>query len=156
KTEDRDQRSKRRLEYMQSVIDGMQVSSKDIQEEASLKLGRAPLLRYNDPTRSLGAATTGLQDGGVWRIGEAGRPVALVTLEIYPAAKDKAVLSYEFVSLVPSPPSIKSPRGPLWNPAGTEFKIARLPEAARPADSPKARLAQMRQFCRRFAVHETL
>src|SRR5262245_60538403 len=74
KTEDRDQRSKRRMEYMQSVINGMQVSSKEIPEETSLKLGRAPVLRYNDPTRSLGAATTGLQDAGVWRLGETGRP----------------------------------------------------------------------------------
>src|SRR5262249_6049477 len=40
--------------------------------------------------------------------------------------------------------------------ASTEFKMTRLPEAARPADTPKARLAQMRQISRRFAVHETL
>jgi hypothetical protein len=156
KTQERDQRSRHRREFMQSVINDLEISSKDIRGDSALKLGGTPLLRYNDPTRSLGEATTGLLDGGVWRLGETGRPTALVTLEIYRVQKDRAILSYEFVSLVPSELAIASPRGPSWNPAGTELKMARLPEAGRPADSAKARLAQMRQASRRYSVHETL
>ena len=156
KTQGRDQRSRYRLELMQSTIDNLQIASKEIQPDSALKPGRTPLLRYNDPTRSLGDATTGLLDAGVWRIGETGRPTALVTLEIYRAQKDKAILSYEFLSLVPAQLVIESPRGPTWHPTGTELKMTRLADAARPADSPKARLAQMRLISRRFSVHETL
>jgi hypothetical protein len=154
--QEREQRSRRRLEFMQSVIDGLEVSSRDIKSDAALKLGKIPLLRYNDPTRGLGEQSTGLLDGGVWRLGETGRPTALVTLEIYRVAGGKSVLSYEFVSLVSPPLAIASPSGPAWNPAGTDLKLVRLPEAPRPADSQKTRLAQMRQMSRRFAVHETL
>jgi hypothetical protein len=154
--QEREQRSRRRLEFMQSVIDDFEVSSKDIKKDPSLKLGKNPLLRYNDPTRGLGEQSTGLQDGGVWRLGETGRPTALVTLEIYRFPGDKSVLSYEFVSLASSQLAIASPTGPSWNPTGTDLKMARLPEAPRPGDSQKARLAQMRQMSRRFAVHETL
>src|SRR5262245_60578346 len=82
KTQERDQRSRYRLELMQSTIDDLQIASKEIQPESALKPGRTPLLRYTDPTRSLGEATTGLLDAGVWRIGQTGRPTALVTLEI--------------------------------------------------------------------------
>ncbi len=153
---ERDERSRHRLEFMQSVIDELEVSSRDIRDEAALRLGKSPVLRYNDPTRNLGGQTTGLQDGGVWRLGATGRATALVTLEIYRGRENKAVLSYEFVSLVPAQLAIVSPRGPSWNPAGTDLKMALLPEAPRPVDSPKARLAQMRQMSRRFSVHETL
>jgi hypothetical protein len=154
--QEREQRSRRRLEVMQAVIDHLEVSSRDIKSNSALKLGKNPLLRYNDPTRGLGEQSTGLLDGGVWRLGETGRPTALVTLEIYRVLGGKAVLSYEFVSLASSPLAIASPSGPAWNPAGTDLKIVRFPEAPRPADSQKARLAQMRQMSRRFAVHETL
>jgi hypothetical protein len=153
KTQERDRQ--RRLELMQTTIDDLQIASKEIQRESALKSGRTPLLRYNDPTRSL-EATTGLLDAGVWRIGETGRPTALVTLEIYRGQNNKAVLSYEFLCLVPAQLAIESPRGPTWHPTGTELKMTRLPDAPRPADSAKARLAQMRQSSRRFAVHETL
>jgi hypothetical protein len=155
KTPERDQRSRYRLELMQSTIDDLQIASKDIQQASALKAGRTPLLRYNDPTRSL-ESTAGLLDAGVWRIGETGRPTALVTLEIYRGDKGKAVLSYEFVSLVAAQLAIESPRGPAWQPTGTELKMTRLPDGPRPIDSPKARLVQMRQLSRRFAVHETL
>ena len=153
KTDD-DKQSKRRLELMQSTIDGMKVSSSDIQSEASLKFVKTPLLRYNDPTRQVGGG--GLLDAGVWRLGETGRPTALATLEIYGTLESKTILSYEFVTLVPLRLTINAPRGPTWNPARTDLKMAPLADALKPADSPKARLVQMRQICRRFAVRETM
>jgi hypothetical protein len=153
---EREKQSKRRLEFMQSVIDDMKVSSSEIESDAALKLGKTPLLRYNDPTRALGDLSKGLMDAGVWRLGESGRPTALVTLEIYRVEADRAILSYEFASLVPSRLDIVSPRGPVWRPTRTDLKMVRLPDAPHPADSPKARLVQMRQLSRRFAVHEAL
>lgn len=153
---EREKQSKRRLEVMQSAIDDLKVSSNEIETDAALKLGKSPLLRYNDPTRGLGDRSKGLMDAGVWRLGESGRPTALVTLEIYRDQGERAILSYEFASLVPSRFAILSPRGPAWSPTRTDLKMVRLPGADRPADSPKARLIQMRQFCKRFSVHEAL
>jgi hypothetical protein len=153
---EREKQSKRRLEFMQSVIDDLKVSSSEIESDSALKLGKSPLLRYNDPTRGLGDRSKGLMDAGVWRLGESGRPTALVTLEIYRVQADRAILSYEFASLVPSRFAIVSPRGPTWRPTRTDLKMVRLPDVPRPADSPKARLVQMRQLLRRFSVHETL
>jgi hypothetical protein len=153
--QEREQKSRRRLEFMQSVIDELEVSSKDIEAASALKPGKTPLLRYSDPTRSL-ESTAGLLDAGVWRLGESGRPTALITLEIYRGEKAKTILSHEFLSLVPSPLVISSPRGRLWEPTTTSLKMAPLPGAMRPADSPKARMTQLRQMSRRFSVHETL
>jgi hypothetical protein len=151
-----DKQSKRRLEFMQSAVDELKVSSREIQTAAALKFVKGRLLRYNDPTRQLADRSKGLLDAAVWRLGETGRPTALVTIEIYRVKNDTAVLSYEFVSLTSSRFSIVSPRGPTWNPDSTNLKMASLPDAARPAESPKARLIQMRQICRRFSVHESL
>src|SRR5713101_3307313 len=101
---------------MQATIGELDVSSSQIQAAPALKLGKSPLLRYNDPTRQLGDTTKGLLDAGVWRLGESGRPTALVTLEIYRVEGRTAFLCYEFASLVPSRFSLVSPRGPQWNP----------------------------------------
>src|SRR5215470_18074841 len=64
KSPERDQRSRHRLELMQSTIDDLKIDSRDIQQNSALKAGRTPLLRYNDPTRSL-ESTAGLLDAGV-------------------------------------------------------------------------------------------
>lgn len=150
-----EKQSKRRLELMQAAIAEMEGSSSQIHNAAALKLGKSPSLRYNDPTRQL-RDTKGLLDAGVWRMGEDGRPTALVTLEIYRVDGKSAQLCYEFVSLTPSRFSLVSPRGPQWTPTGTELKMVRLEDAPRPGESRTARLIQMRQICRRFTVRETL
>ena len=46
------------------------------------------------------------------------------------------------------------PRRMEWTPRGTELTTAALPDARPPAESTAGRLQQMRQFARRFAVHE--
>ena len=66
---------------------------------AKLRFRAKPLLRYSDPTRGM-LEITALADATVWRLGEKGRPTAIVTLEIYRSA-DRASLSYEFASLTP-------------------------------------------------------
>ena len=147
-----ERRSRHRLEVMQKAIDDLEVSSNKL-PAAALKLGKAPLLRYSDPTRGLQGEMAGLVDGGVWRMGETGRPTALVTLEIYRVQKDKTILSHEFDSLTPLELAVSSSRGRMWNPKTTDLKITPVPDGPRPANSPKARLAQMRQISRRFAVH---
>jgi len=141
--------SKRRLAVMQSAIDDFKVSSTEIKAEPALKFGASPVLRYDDQTRQL-------LDAGVWRLGEKGRPTALVTMEIYTYREDLTMLTYEFVSLSEPRFSMKSIRGPQWIASGTDLKMLPLPDASAPADSEKARLVQMRQLARRFGVREQL
>ena len=146
---EKEQRSKRRLEIMKSAIDDFKVSTKADSPESALKFAPNPLLRYNDETR-------GFLDAGVWRLGETGRPRALVTIELYRYREETALLTYEFLSLTSSQLSLASPRDVRWSPGGTDLKIAVMPDAPVPADSAKSRLLQMRQLARRFAAHEEL
>jgi hypothetical protein len=146
--------AKQRLELMQSAIDDLAVSSESIETPQALKLGASPLLRYADQTRGLEIRTQALLDAGLWRMGERGRPTALVTLEIYRVREGEALLSYEFLSLTDNDITMKSPRGPTWAPTGTDLKMAAFTDVPRPAASPRARLAQMRRMAARFSVHE--
>ena len=145
--EQKEQRSKHRLEIMKSAIDALAISADTNEAKSSLKFAPAPLLRYNDETR-------GFLDGTVWRLGETGRPRALVTIELYRHREGTALLTYEFFSLSPSRLSLDSTRNVRWAPVGTDLKIAPLPEAPAPADSAKTRLRQMRQLALRFAARE--
>lgn len=139
--------SKRRLALMQEAIDAFSITSPQIKSEKALRLGKSPKLRYDDPVRSL-------LDAGVWRMGEEGRPLALVTLELYGAGEARAVLSYEFLSLIERQFSMRSPKGPVWNPAETELKFASLENAPQADKSEKLRLTQMRQIARRFDARQ--
>ena len=145
--------ARRRLAWMEQAIAECRLQSKEI-PAAGLKFSEKPLLRYDDPTRGMGESTDGLEDATVWRLGKSGRPTALVMLEFYRRGAGRAVVSYEFLSLVPSPLELTSPNGPTWTPSGTDLKMSSLEGAPPPADSPRTRLIQMRQLARRFSVHE--
>src|SRR5215213_1226648 len=73
-----------RLELMQSTIAGFSAEGDEIDDRSRLKFAAKPLLRYSDPTRGLENETT-LLDASLWRLGESGRPTAIVTLEMYRA-----------------------------------------------------------------------
>ncbi|HLJ10043.1 MAG TPA: hypothetical protein VKU82_02580 [Planctomycetaceae bacterium] len=145
--EQKEQRSKRRLEIMKSAIDDLKPSISGDASESTLEFAPTPLLRYNDETR-------GFLDAGVWRLGERGRPRALVTIELYRQQEGTAFLSYEFLSMTPQRLVLASPNGARWTPTPTEIKVVSLANAPEPADSAKGRLLQMRQLARRFAAHE--
>lgn len=144
-----------RMETMRSAIEDLKSTSSAIDDAAALTFVPRPLLRYNDQTRTI-ANTRELLDATVWRLGERGRPTALVTLEIYPLRPGMGRMFYEFVSLSPSPFAMQSERGPRWSSPGTELKMSPLAGAPKPANSAPARLTQMRQLARRFSVHEVL
>ncbi len=146
----KDESVKQRLELMRNAIDDFQVRSFEGESTEPPKFRNRPLLRYDDQTRP-GDGAQALLDATAWRLGETGRPRAIVTLEIYPVNEATAVMTYEFVSLSPWALEMKNSRGLLWRPASTELTMAPLPEAPKPADTKRARLAQMRQLARRFA-----
>lgn len=149
--------AKQRLELMQAVIGEFVAESDQISSEPRLKFASKPLLRYSDPTRGL-EDTTLLLDASVWRLGESGRPTALVTLEIYRSPNKPDTLSYEFLSLTPDMFSLtrREMTSVTWEATGTDLKLTPVPEAPAPAGNETARLRQMRELARRFKVVETL
>jgi hypothetical protein len=149
---------KARLAAMEQTIAGFEVRSDAIKDKHDLTFVAKPLLRYSDPTRGLAEATNVLLDAGVWRLGEAGRPTALVTLEIYRAGDDLSILSYEFAALTEHKFALrhKQNEGVVWDAAGSAVKMAPLADAPAPAKGAAGRLTQMRQLARRFSVREKL
>ncbi|HWB11662.1 MAG TPA: hypothetical protein VG826_20695 [Pirellulales bacterium] len=148
--------ARQRMEIMRNAIGGFRVRSSQIESPSALKFRDEPVLRYNDQSRLGDNGAQALLDATAWRLGEKGRPLALVTLEIYPFDGGTAVLTYEFVSLSPSSFEMKNTRGVTWMPASTELTMVALEDAPAPAESPRSRLVQMRQLARRFTCQEEL
>lgn len=138
-------------EYLQSVADSMRV--KPQQGETRLfELRRAPLLKYSDPARGYLAA-------GMWRLGDAGRPKAFVSLEYWVRAEvvesNEPRLMFEFMAIAPAKFELNVEKdGTKWQPDGTVPEFSPLREAPRPASSDQQRLIQMRALLRRFTVSE--
>lgn len=143
------QPAKGRLEVMREALEDLRPSSAEITSPARLRFGTRPLLRYSDQTR-------GLVDAAIWRLGETGRPLAFVTLELYESGANAEMLSYEFLSLADESFELKSARGPKWSPHSTDLKLDPLPDAPLPAKTGRARLAQLRQIAQRFSAYEKL
>lgn len=151
--------ARQRLEFMQAAVEAMEPEASELKSKAALAAAAKPLLRYNDPTRggSKEAGTNLLLDAGIWRLGSEGRPTALVTVELYQASSGSRVLAYEFLSLAGSKFSLKHKAEAVrWDATGSAVEWKELPDAAKPAASPAARLTQMRQLVRRFGATERL
>jgi hypothetical protein len=132
-------------------------SRRIITAKSALTFATKPLLRYSDPTRGSTEANV-LLDASVWRLGESGRPTALVTLEIYRSSGKESLLSYEFASLTEAKFSLhhKQHDKVAWQATGSAVTMAPLTSAPQPARSAGGRLSQMRQLARQFAVREKL
>ena len=122
-----------RMKVMREAIDKFRVTSAEIKSESDLKFSERPLLRYNDQTREAGKGIQGVLDATVWRLGETGRPKAILTLEIYQVRDGNPLLTYEFVSLTPQKFQMRNLRGPTWLPDSTQLEMAVLPGARRPS-----------------------
>ena len=83
RTED-DLLSQQRLQIMEREIAQYAIEPPPGAPPHAFRFADKPLLRYSDPTRGTSAANV-LIDATVWRLGEQGRPTALITLEIYRA-----------------------------------------------------------------------
>ena len=151
------EQSKARLELMQQTIARLEAAPSEKFGKGALTFVAKPLLRYSDPTRGTTEANV-LLDATVWRLGEKGRPTALVTLEIYRASEENTILAYEFLSLSPAKISLKHKEREkvTWNAAGDALQLKPLPEAPKPAPNATARLVQMRQLARRFTAREKI
>lgn len=147
-----------RLKIMRGAIEDSKITSSEIEDESALKFSQHPLLRYHDQSREAGQGVKGVVDATLWRLGTAGRPKAIVTLEIYLVAKGSPLLTYEFVSLTPQKfgMAVPNPQGYQWLPHSTLLAMETLDDDSPPAATPRGRLAQMRDLARRFTAQEQL
>jgi hypothetical protein len=147
---------KQRMALMEGAVAVLDVRSDAVRDKSALTFAAKPLLRYNDPTREYVANL--LLDATVWRLGETGRPTALVTLEIYSRTGTEGLLSYEFASLTESEFSLQHKQDAkiTWKATGSAVNMSPLLDAPVPAKSAAGRLTQMRQLAREFKVDERL
>ena len=145
--------AKARLKVMESAVAGFKVTQSGA--SAAPVFAGKPLLRYSDPTRSA-AGAQGLLDAAVWRLGEAGRPLGLLTLEIYNDVGAAAQLSYEFAALGEGELALAhaEQKALVWATPAKALAMQPLAASPGPAGSAASRLGQMRQLMRRFRFSE--
>ncbi|MCI0359316.1 MAG: hypothetical protein L0211_12630 [Planctomycetaceae bacterium] len=141
-----DAAARRAAEFLQAAAESLKIEADDA-DNARLALRKSPIFKYSDPARGYSAA-------GIWRLGQAGRPQAIVSLEYWLRAEtDEPRLMYELVSLTDAPFTVSSARAKL--PAhGPAPKFAALMPAEKPAAGERQRLVQLRALARRFTVSE--
>jgi hypothetical protein len=145
------------LEAMKAVLRELETESSGFPGRPDLTASTKLLLRYNDPTRGglEGRAASTLLDGGVWRLGSGGRPVALVTIELYRKADSSRVVALEFLSLSRTKFALRHRSASVrWDATESALSLQPLPDAPKPAGTAGGRLVQMRQLARRFTATE--
>ncbi|MEK6263130.1 MAG: hypothetical protein AABP62_31515 [Planctomycetota bacterium] len=134
--------AERRMAVMKSRAESFRFTSSD--KDFPKQLQPMPLFRYEDQTR-------GYVDGTVWRLGEQGRPLAIITAELHPMYLSAgSVIVYDFLSLTERPFTAKSADVTGWTPGGSAVTMERIPDAPEPAKAAAARLGQIKQLARRF------
>jgi len=155
-----------RAAEMKQIAESLTVSLGEGALKRPVALRAEPLLRFNDPTRNT-------SDASLWAWGETGRPLAVVALEVDPRSDTNAggvSWSLEFISLTPESlkfqeeyglSAIDTPKtkqflggGIHWAPVKPGVTFREIPGAPAPAQTPRIRLAQMKDLSTRFAATE--
>ena len=110
------------------------------------KFSAEPIFKYSDPARGYVAAA-------VWKLGEEGRPKALLASELDRKDHGPPCISYEFISLTSTPFALTSD-DMRWSPSGTQYAFKPLSDVPAPAETPQRRSIQLRDLARRFAAQE--
>ena len=143
-----DKTSASRLRAVREIMGQIAMTSlvKDVPQPLELKPD--PLLRYNDATR-------GIADSVVFRVGIKGRPVALISAELYGRDGQQFLLNHEFVAL--HEPKLRMKRDAFeWEPSNGNLVFQELPAAESPAEAPRQRLIQMRRLAEKFTASQTV
>lgn len=135
-----------RLEVMQKRVTAAKVSS--MSEGFPKQVGGKPIFKYSDPARGYVAAA-------VWKLGDEGRPLALLATELNPKQYGRPVISYEYISLTKIPFSLKSD-DIRWSPSNTLYEFKPIPGAPAPEKTAPWRLIQIRDIAKRFASSEVV
>lgn len=129
-----------RLETMQLRITAADVISQE--PDFPTKFTAKPIFRFSDPARGCVAAA-------VWKLGETGRPMALITSELHRTTFGKPCIGYEYSSLTTSRFSVALDNF-RWTPPGTLYEFKAVPNGPVPDKTPLRRLIQMRDIAKRF------
>jgi len=143
-TEKGDILTAQRYELMQERMGSVKVKSdeRDFPETFAPK----PIFRYTDPARNYVAAA-------VWKLGDEGRPKAIITTELHRQYYGSPRIVYEYLSLTPA--RFTATGGDIrWMPEGTSLEFKPVPKTEAPDASPKRRLLQLRAIAKRFTGEE--
>lgn len=134
--------AEKRMRIMATRIADIVISSP---EEGFPKGLQSPaLFRYDDETR-------GYVDGTVWRLGEKGRPLAIITAELHPNYLGSGPrIVYDYLSLTEKRFVAKSNDVLNWSPQGSAVTFEKLSNAPDPASDAAKRLTQIKALSRRF------
>lgn len=141
-----DELSAQRLELMQKKVALVKVKSGE--KNFPVEFVPKAIFRYSDPARGYVAAA-------VWKLGETGRPRALLTTELHRFLQGSPRIVYEYLSLIASPFSAVG-GDCRWEPAGTALEFKPIPDAEAPEETPQRRLLQVRALAKRFGGNEVV
>ena len=107
-----------------------------------------PVLRYTEPVR-------GNMYGTLWVWGRKGRPAAVLEMIRYGNPQLGVQEDWFcFHATTDRPIKLTAKTGQTWTPKSSDLKFQPLPDAPAPAETPAARMRQMKEFVRRFSAHE--
>ena len=138
-----------RFELMQKKVAALKIQS-DESDEADFPTHFAakPIFKYSDPARHYVAAS-------VWKLGDQGRPKALLAVELHRSTFGKPTIGYEYGSLTKTPFKMSAEKV-NWIPKGTLYEFKPIPDAPAPEKTPQLRLIQLRALAKRFASNEVV
>ena len=143
--DDRKDRGRVILRAMKGRV-GMLRGERGIESKRELlRFAPNPILRFSDPARERLVG-----DGTLWRLGDSGRPSAILAVEFL--AK-KSLFSFELVSLSGDNVRVAGTTGWEWTPS-SDFVMTKFGGAQRPDSLPEQRLRQMKKLARRFRTSQ--
>lgn len=141
-----DKTSASRLRAIREIMEQITMKSTAGDAPEVLDLKPEPLLRYNDATRKI-------LDSVVFRVGTKGRPVALISAELYGRKGTHFLLNHEFVAL--HQPKLQMKRDVfVWEPQEGMLTFQEVPSAEPPVANPRLRLTQMRRIAEQFSASQ--
>ncbi|MBC7816768.1 MAG: hypothetical protein IAG10_07765 [Planctomycetaceae bacterium] len=139
-----DELATQRFELMQKRMASVRVKAGE--EGFPEQFASKPIFRYTDPARNYVSAA-------VWKLGEEGRPRALITTELHRQYRGNPRIVYEYLSLTAEKFTVMG--GDIrWAPEGTALEFKPVPGTQAPEETPQRRLLQLRAIAKRFAGDE--
>lgn len=115
-----------------------------IQSGVAIERVEHPILRY-------GAPLWGGHHGTMWIWGKRGRPVAVLEMS---QLMEHGVWYQSLHATTAAPIQMTMATGETWTPKSSNVKFLPLPGAPSPADTPSARLRQMKAIVQKCAAHQ--
>lgn len=131
----------------QKMAEDYVIRSADVSPR-TFSLRKKPILRWSQPVR-------GGDDGAIFAWMDRGRPVAIGTIFAYPNADQSRTVVHEFHSLAREGFEASWRGRSMWHPTSAGIELHEIPDAPVPADTPAARLTQMRALLREFSARST-